>query len=166
MLRKISLSLPHLFCNAEFGFSCFRNTKQSSEILILKIEMLLEFKNRRILKLLRSSSWFWIRLGFVRYRFAKYRLVRYTHIYICEIQISPFFFFLSPRRLEDVFRKSSRHVFKLSSIHVFKTSSRRLTRCLQDVLEDEKFLRWGRVEDVFKTSWRSTNVCWVTKWYP
>ena len=39
---------------------------------------------------------------------------------------------------------------------------------LQDVLEDEKLLRWGRaedvfktcLEDVFKTSWKPTNVCW------
>ena len=52
MLREISLSLPHLFCNVEFEFTWFHNTKQSSEILILKIEMLLEFQNRRILKLL------------------------------------------------------------------------------------------------------------------
>ena len=46
MLRKISgFFLPHLFCNAEFEFSLFRNTKQSPEILILTIEMLLEFRN-------------------------------------------------------------------------------------------------------------------------
>ena len=45
MLRKISFSLPHLFCNIEFEFCWFRNTKQSSEVLILKIEMLLEFQN-------------------------------------------------------------------------------------------------------------------------
>ena len=52
---------------------------------------------------------------------------------------------------------------------VFKTSSRRLGRFLQDVLENEKLLRWRRVEDVFKTyleddlktSWRSANVCWI-----
>ena len=52
---------------------------------------------------------------------------------------------------------------------VFKTSSRRLGRFLQDVLEDEKLLRWRRIEDVFKTyleddlktSWRSANVCWI-----
>ena len=74
----------------------------------------------------------------------------------------------------------SRHVFKTSSRNVLKTSSRRLkcnnfsssrrlARCLQDVFarrlqdvsEDEKLLRWRRVEDVFKTSWRAINVCWV-----
>ena len=55
MLSKISLLLPHLFCNIEFEFSWFHNTKQSSEILILKIEMLLEFQNRPILKLLGSN---------------------------------------------------------------------------------------------------------------
>ena len=66
-----------------------------------------------------------------------------------------------------VFKTSSRHVFKTSSRHVFKTSSRRLqrnnfsssktswrrlARCLQDVLEEVKLLRWRRVEDVFKTN--------------
>ena len=83
-----------------------------------------------------------------------------------------------------VFKMSSRHVFKTSSRHVFKKSSRRfqrnnfsssktssrgLARCIQDVLEDEKLLRWRSVEDifktclkdVFKTSWRPINVCWV-----
>ena len=55
MLRKILFLLPHLFCNVEFEFSWFHNTKQSSEILILKIEMLLEFQNRQILKLLGSN---------------------------------------------------------------------------------------------------------------
>ena len=43
MLLKISFLLPHLFCNVEFEFSWFHNIKQSSEILILQIEMLLEF---------------------------------------------------------------------------------------------------------------------------
>ena len=85
-----------------------------------------------------------------------------------------------------VFKTSSRHVFKTSSRHVFKRSSRRLqhnnfssskrssrrlARCLQDVfktslqdvfvLKDVKSLRWRYVEDVFKTSSRPTNVCWV-----
>ena len=49
MLGKISFLLPHLFCNVEFEFSWFYNTKQSSEILTLKIEILLEFQNRWIL---------------------------------------------------------------------------------------------------------------------
>ena len=69
---------------------------------------------------------------------------------------------------KHVFKTSSRHVFKTSSRHVFKTSSRRpqrnnfsssktssrrlqdvFARCLQDVLEDVKLLRWRSVEDVF-----------------
>ena len=47
MLLKNSFLLSHFFCNLEFEFSGFRNTKQSSEIFILKIEMLLEFQNKR-----------------------------------------------------------------------------------------------------------------------
>ena len=46
MLLKNSFILSHLFCNVEFEFSWIRNTKQSSEILILEIEMLLEFQNK------------------------------------------------------------------------------------------------------------------------
>ena len=57
------------------------------------------------------------------------------------------------RCLQDVFKTSLIYVFKTSSRHVFKTSS-------QAVLEDEKLLLWRRVDDVFKTSWRPTNVCW------
>ena len=74
-----------------------------------------------------------------------------------------------------VFKTSSRYVFKTSSRHVFKTSSRRL----QDVfsvtifrlprrLENEKLFRWRHtgdvfktcLEDILKTSWRPTNICW------
>ena len=88
--------------------------------------------------------------------------------------------------LIHVFKTSSRHIFKTSSRglqrnnfsssktssrgfarclqDVFKTSLRRLhktsSRRLEDVLEDQKLLRWRRVDDVFKTSWRPTNVCW------
>ena len=73
--------------------------------------------------------------------------------------------------LQDVLQTSSRHVFKTSSRHVFKTSSIRLqrnifssskmsSRRLQVVLEDEKLLRWRRIEDDLKTSWRPKNVCW------
>ena len=29
----------------------------------------------------------------------------------------------------------------------------------EDVMEDEKYLHWRRVEEVFKTTWRPTNVC-------
>ena len=52
MLRKISFLLPHLFCNVEFEFSWYHNTKQSSEILILKIEMLFESQNEMNIKII------------------------------------------------------------------------------------------------------------------
>ena len=74
-------------------------------------------------------------------------------------------------RLQDM---SSRYVFNTSSKHVFKTSStsstssRRLAGCLQDVLEDEKLLRWTRIEDVFKTCLDQdvlkTNKCLLGQW--
>ena len=64
----------------------------------------------------------------------------------------------SSRRLQDT---SSRRLQDVFRVIIF-----RLSRRLQDVLEDEKLLRWRRVEyvfmacleDVFKTSWRPTNV--------
>ena len=46
MLLETSFLLRHVFCNIEFEFSWFHNTGQSSEILILKIEMLPEFQNK------------------------------------------------------------------------------------------------------------------------
>ena len=46
MLLKTLFFLPHLFCNVEFEFSWFYITEQPSKILILKIEMLLEFQNK------------------------------------------------------------------------------------------------------------------------
>ena len=73
-----------------------------------------------------------------------------------------------------VFKTSSRHVLEMSrrrlqhnNFSSYKTSSRSLVRCLQDVLEDEKLLRWRSVEDFFKTcledvsktSWKPTNIC-------
>ena len=71
---------------------------------------------------------------------------------------------MSWRRLQDIFSVT---IFRLPRCleDVFKTSS----RCYEDVLEDVKLLRWRRVkdvfktylQDVFKTSSRPTNVCWV-----
>ena len=46
MLLKNSFSLPHLFWNAEFESPDFTTPNQSSEIVILEIEMLLEFQNK------------------------------------------------------------------------------------------------------------------------
>ena len=46
ILLKTSILLPHLFCNVEFEFSWFHISEQSSEILILKIEMPLMFQNK------------------------------------------------------------------------------------------------------------------------
>ena len=55
MLFKNSFLLAHLFCNVEFEFSWFHNTKQSSEILILRIEMLPEFQNKTNIKMIGTN---------------------------------------------------------------------------------------------------------------
>ena len=62
----------------------------------------------------------------------------------------------------------------LDTVNIFfvsKTSWRRIedmswrrlegmsSKRLQEILGDEKLLRWRRVEDVFKTSWIPSNVC-------
>ena len=81
------------------------------------------------------------------------------------------------RYLEDALKMSHKYTLQTTWTHledispdVLKTSSRRLYwRSLEDVLEDKKLLHWRRVgdafktflEDVFKMSWRPTNVCWV-----
>ena len=87
---------------------------------------------------------------------------------------------MSSRRLQDI---SSRRLQDILGVTIFrlqdilKMSSRRFARCLQDIFarrlqdvsEDEKLLRWRHVEDVlkacledvFKTSGRPKNVCWV-----
>ena len=64
--------------------------------------------------------------------------------------------------LQDVLKTSSRNVLKTSSARLqgnnfssSKTSWRRLAntswRRLEDVLEDEKLLRWRHLEDILKT---------------
>ena len=142
MLLKISFLLPRLFCNVEFEFNLFHNTKQSSEILILKIEKLLEFQSKTnieitgfllmILYMIINDFWNIDLLDTYPFRFVRYR---YPHFFVSKT---------SWRCLEGM-------------------SWRRL----QDVLEDQKLLRWRCVEDivmtcleeVFKTSSRPTNVC-------
>ena len=54
MLLKNLFLLLHLFCNVEFEFSWFHNTKQSSEILILEIEALLELQNKTDIEMMGS----------------------------------------------------------------------------------------------------------------
>ena len=86
----------------------FTTPNQSSKILILKIEMLLEFQNKRnnqIIGVLINA--FWILLRIARYRFVKYRYVRYTFRFVR----SPDKYFVS---LNSVFKTSLRYVFKTS----------------------------------------------------
>ena len=73
---------------------------------------------------------------------------------------------MDPSKHWLAFKTSSRHFLKTSSTrlqrnnfsssktsckYVLKTSWRHLARRLEDVLEDEKLLRWRRLEDVLKT---------------
>ena len=69
------------------------------------------------------------------------------------------------RLLEDVFKTSCRYVLKTSWTRLCKRSCKHVLktfwRRLKDALEDEKLLRRRRLQDVFKTSWKTRNVCWV-----
>ena len=81
-------------------------------------------------------------------------------------------YFCLPRCLEDllkdVMKMSCEDVLKMSwrcfeevfGRHLANTSWGRLA----DVLEDEKLLCWGCLRNVFKTSWKTRNVYWVTVW--
>ena len=51
MLLKTSFLLPHLFYNVELTSSDFTTTRQSSEILILKMEML-EFQDKKNIEII------------------------------------------------------------------------------------------------------------------
>ena len=74
-----------------------------------------------------------------------------------------------PNNLRLQGRQTSWRFLQRNNFSSSKTSSGRLARCVQNVLEDVKLLRWRRAEDVFntcfedvlKTSLRPTNVFWV-----
>ena len=96
-----------------------------------------------------------------------------AHLHLLDTDIPSKYFVY----LHNVFKMSSRclqDMFSRRLEDVFSVTILRLPRCLQDVLEDEKLLRWRRVEDVFKTcledvlktSWRPTNICrvMILKW--
>ena len=99
----------------------------------------------------------------MKYRFVRYKFVRHWFRFLSRPWINTDILvnILSPRRLEDVLKKSWRHLARRLQ-DVFKTYLLRWLIWL-------KLLLWRRVEDVlkacfedvFKTSWRPTNVFWV-----
>ena len=170
MLLITSFLLPHLFCNVEFEFNWFNNAEQSSEILILKIEMLLEFKKKQ---------WnYWVQINAFGLALVSSDIdlgnVDFldTHL-VCEIQISPvkllFLYKTYWRRLQDMSSKrlqdtSSKCLQDMSSRRLqrnnfssFKTSSRRLARRLWKTssrrLGRRKIVMlkrcWRRLQDMF-----------------
>ena len=135
MLLKISFLLPRLFCNVEFEFNLFHNTKQSSEILILKIEKLLEFQSKTnieitwfllmILYMIINDFWNIDLLDTYPFRFVRYR---YPHFFVSKT---------SWRCLEGM-------------------SSRRLGRpkiaALKTCWRHRHDMPWRGLQDVFKTN--------------
>ena len=100
----------------------------------------------------------WICLRFVRYRFARYRFFR------CRLRFVRFRYIFLPSKhfvgLPSIFKTCLEHFFNVTTFPSFRTSSRSLARWCKDLL------RWRslqdvfktRLEDVFKTYWRPTNV--------
>ena len=135
LLKALSI-LSHLFCNVEFGLiQLISQTEQSPEVLIFKIEMLFEFQNKANY----PNYWvlinaFWIRLIFVSYRFVRYRFVRYKFRFV---------------------RYRYPHYFTCSKTSCWRkiVTLRMRRRRLQDM---------PCLKDVFKTTWRQTNICWDT----
>ena len=61
------------------------------------------------------------------------------------------------RRLENTsWRNLRRRLKDVLQTRLASTS----WRPLKDVLEDEKLLCWRHLQNVFKTSWKTRNVCW------
>ena len=116
LLLKNSFLLLHFFCNVEFEFSWFRNTKHSSEFLIVKIKMLLEFQNKATIEI--------IRFYLMHFEFALQLSdidlwnigLLDTRLDFLDTDISSKYFVC----LHNTFKTSSRHVFEASR-YVFKT---------------------------------------------
>ena len=133
ILLKHLFLLPHLLWNVEFEFSWSHNTKQSSEILILKIEMLLEFQNKTNIEIIGFSL--------MHFRFA----LELSDIDLWNTDLLDTHLDLigtdTPNKyivcLHNLFKTSSKHVFKTSSRHLQDMSSRHLqdmsSGCLQDM---------------------------------
>ena len=167
MLLENSFLFPYLFCNVEFKFSWFYNPEQSSEILILKIEILLESQNKTDIQIIGFQL---MHFGFV----LDLSDIDLWNIALLDTHIDLLNTDIPSKQLVcllNVFKTSIRHVFKTSSRHVqdvfktclqdvsktssakqffvlqdvFKTSCKMSSRRLQDVLEEEKLLRWRRV---------------------
>ena len=128
---------------------------QSSEILILKTEMLLEFQNKtNIWNYWAVINTFWIRLRIARYRFVKYRFIRYTlktswkrkncyaedvfktfSWHVCWTRLQG----MSWRRLEDVFKTNK--CLRVISEYVFRQQLKNSQAATRGVLWKKVFLR-------------------------
>ena len=134
--------LPHLLWNVKFEFSWSHNTKQSSEILILKIEMLLEFQDKTNIEIIGFSL--------MHFRF----VLELSDIDLWHTDLLDTHLDLigtdTPNKyivcLHNLFKTSSKHVFKTSSRHVFKRSSRHVFKTSKCLLGKYWiFLCWGLV---------------------
>ena len=125
MLLKNSFLLSHLFYIVEFDFSWFQNTEQSSELLTLKTEMLLEFQNKTNIEI--TGLWL------MHFRFA----LDFSDIDLWNKDMLD----AHLNFLDTVSNKQFGYLH-----NIFKTCSRYV------FLKDENFLRWRRDEEVFKTN--------------
>ena len=153
MLFKTLFLLPHLFCYVEIEFSWFHNMVQSSEMLILQIEMLLEFQNKNNVEI--TGFWlmhFGFALDLSEINLWNIDLLD-THLDLLDTNIPG----KDSACFQDVFKTSSRR-FQDMFQDVFKI-------CVQDDisskhLEDVFSLTIFVFQDALKTS-RKTNNCYA-----
>ena len=154
-------------CVICFVFIASLGQSPISEILILKLKILLVFQNKTNIESYRVLiNAFWIRLRFV-YRFVKYRLLD-THLDFLDTVILSKYFVCLKTCLEDVFKTCLQDAFRTCLQDVFSVTFFRLRRRFEDVLQTSSrrlgrqkivtlWTCWRRLQDMSR---RPTNVCW------
>ena len=137
--------MPHLFYNVEFQFSWFCNTKQSSEISVLKTEMLLDFQNKTNIDIAGFSL--------IYFRFA----LDLSDIGLWNIDLINLFRyrFVIFACIHNVLKTSSRGLQDMPSRR-YEDDFRVIIFCLPRRLGRRKIFTlktcWRRLQDVLKTN--------------
>ena len=170
--------LLYLFSSVEWDlilFSWLYNTKQSPEILNLKIEMLLEFHNVMNMEII---AFYRINLGFVL-DLSDIELLdidlwdKDLDLLDADIDSLPVNIFLIFKTcLEDILKTYWGHALKTSWRCLQRKtflSSKTFWRGSEDAFQDVSEMSWRRLQNTLKTSWK-TRKCYAedvlkTSWY-
>ena len=147
MLLKTWFLLLYLFSNAKSGLINFIQMISQHQTVArdfqLQLEILLEFQNTIMYF---NASWICL-------RFALDLLEKNMYSFPVNVLLVSK---TSSRRLQRNKFPSYKTSYKMSWRRLCKTSWSRV----ENVLEDKKLLPWNRLEDVFKASWKPSNVYW------